>query len=123
MGYLESADDIDEIHPPVLEALRAIPGPDRQILELIYYEDLDYDEVSGETGLSRKRVKEREASGIEKLTHALQDFLPNTKSVTQEEVRKALRLSGERIIELSKRRLSEEKIESVKEEIENKIER
>lgn len=121
MSYLESV-DVDEIHPPVLEALREIPSLDRKILELKYYEELCYGEISRETGLSRKRVKEKEASGIEKLTDALQDFL-NTESISHEEARKALCLSGERIVELSKRSLSEEKIESVKEEIENKIKR
>lgn len=123
MSYLESINDVDDIHPPVLEALREIPSPDRNVLELIYYEDLGYDEVSRETGLSKKRVKQREASGVENLADALEDLLLNTESITYEEARKALRLSGERIIELSKRRLSEEKIESVKEEIENNIDR
>lgn len=122
MSYFESVDEIDDIHPPVLEALRKIPSLDRKVLELLYYEDLGYDEVSGETGLDRGIVKEKEMSGLEKLTDALRSLL-DAESISHEEAKKAIRRSGERLIELSEKRLSEEKVERAKEEIEDRIER
>jgi hypothetical protein len=122
MSYFESVDEIDDIHPPVLKALRKIPSLDRKVLELLYYEDLGYDEMSGETGLDKGIVKEKEISAIEKLTDALRSLL-DAESISHEEARKAIRRSGERLIELSEKRLSEEKIERAKEEIEDRIER
>jgi len=122
MSYFESVDEIDDIHPPVLKALRKISSLDRKVLELLYYEDLGYGEVSGETGLDKGIVKEKEISAIEKLTDALRSLL-DAESISHEEARKAIRRSGERLIELSEKRLSEEKIERAKEEIEDRIER
>lgn len=70
-----SAEDevvLSESHQEVVEALRSLPGRQRDCLILRYYDELGVDEVAAALGISRNSVKTHLTRGMRALEDALE---------------------------------------------------
>ena len=70
-----SAEDevvLSESHEQVVEALRSLPGRQRDCLILRYYDELGVDEVAAALGISRNSVKTHLTRGMRALEDALE---------------------------------------------------
>ena len=69
---VEDVIDLQDDHRQVIEALRDLPGRQRDCLVLRYYHELGIDDIASTLGLSRNSVKTHLQRGLAALEHRLE---------------------------------------------------